>query len=464
MAADNLYAEVVLRSRTGASILREAGRITPQRLDLFQANEGVASEATEAFERAGFRVLARSRFGISIVGPKNLFEQYFKTRVVERSGRTLVGDAQAPARARVMEVPPAAPENLAAMIESVYIPQTGSFHAGEGAMPRPAYYSLSPPDDIVTRLNAAGAHSRGFGGHGVRVAMIDSGFIANHEYYRERKYQITVHAVVGQVDQDEYGHGTGVAANLLAIAPSCDFHLFKMTTTPQENLWATIAAFRQAVDAGARVITSSWKQDPDAMLETEIVSAVAAGITVVFSAGNLGRVSWPGCLPQVLSIGGAFPRQDGTWEASSFASSGTHPAFPDRHVPDLVAISGQAPKSILIVMPTMRDSLADHSHSEGGAFPNGDETGPSDGWLVSSGTSSATPMVAAAAALLLQARPSLTPAEVRQVFCETCRDITQGASASGETAGVGPDFATGAGLLDVTAAVDRVVATRPVVA
>ena len=129
-------------------------------------------------------------------------------------------------------------------------------------------------------------------------------------------------------------------------------------------------------------------------------------------------------------------------------------------MPDLVAIVGQAPKSILIVMPTMRDSLADQSHSEGGVFPNSDETGPADGWLVSSGTSSAAPMVAGAAALLLQARPSLTPAEVRQALSDTCRDITQGASASGETAGVGPDCATGAGLLDVTAAVHRVAPVR----
>ena len=163
-------------------------------------------------------------------------------------------------------------------------------------MPKPGYYALRPPGDIVTQLNAAGAHSRGFRGNGVRVAMIDSGFIADHDYYSGRGYQITVHAVVGQADQDEHGHGTGIAANLLAIAPSCDFHFFKMATKPGQQ-WATIAAFRQAVTAGARVITNSWrlpKRDP--VLEAEIINAVAAGITVVFAAGNLGPV-WMARLP-----------------------------------------------------------------------------------------------------------------------------------------------------------------------
>jgi subtilisin family serine protease len=106
-------------------------------------------------------------------------------------------------------------------------------------------------------------------------------------------------------------------------------------------------------------------------------------------------------------------------------------------------------------MPTMTSSGYDRDLS-GGTFPNGDETGPADGWLVASGSSAATPMVAGAAAVLLSARPSLTPTELRHALCSTCRDVTQGVSASGEAAGIGPDAATGAGLLDVTAALDSV--------
>jgi hypothetical protein len=191
------------------------------------------------------------------------------------------------------------------------------------------------------------------------------------------------------------------------------------------------------------------------VLEAEIVSAVASGITVIFACGNGGSVGWPGCLADVISVGGAFPRQDGTWEASSYASSGVSSYCPGRHCPDLSGIVGQAPKGIFIVMPTMMGAAFDQSFS-GGVHPNGDETGPNDGWLVASGTSSAAPMVAGAAALMLQAKSSLSPAEIKQALMDTCIDVVNGASASGEVAGIGPDSATGAGMINIGAAVNKV--------
>jgi hypothetical protein len=334
----DLYAEVVLRSQSGASLLNAAGTITPERLHLFQAREDAPAEAAEILEREGYRVFARSRFGISIAGPRDLFERYFATRVLERPFRTFAAGRPIEVPALVAEVAPVPPDHLSPMTESVYIPKPGHFDAGEGAMPTPCYYALRPPDDIVGHLNAAGAHGRGFRGNGVRVAMVDSGFIADHDYYRGRGYRTTVHADIGRADRDEAGHGTAVAANLLAIAPACDFHFFKVSDGQQ---WTKTGAFRQAVASGARVITNSWRVDPpEPVLEAEIVSAFVAGITVIFSGGNEGPVSWPACLPYVLAVGGAFPHRDGTWEASNFASSGTHPAFPGRHVPDLVAIAG----------------------------------------------------------------------------------------------------------------------------
>jgi predicted flap endonuclease-1-like 5' DNA nuclease len=243
---------------------------------------------------------------------------------------------------------------------------------------------------------------------------------------------------------------------LLAIAPGCDFHLFKMADDLQ---WAALPAFRMAVQAGARVISNSWAQIPEPVLEAEILAAIEAGITVVFGAGT-GPAGWPGCMPGVLCVGGSYPRQDGAWEASNYAGSGTHARYPDRHCPDLTAIIGRGPRGILIRMPTSAGSVMDRVYG-GAAFPSGDETVPDDGWVVASGSSGAAAMVAGAVALLVEARPGLAPAEAKQALAATCLDVVQGVSGSGEAAGPGRDHATGAGMLNVGAAVDRVAPLKP---
>jgi hypothetical protein len=258
-------------------------------------------------------------------------------------------------------------------------------------------------------------------------------------------------------DRDEIGHGTGIACNLLAVAPRCHFHFYKMDDGIN---WAPLAGFRAAVTDGMQVISNSWGDWYDPILEAEIATAVANGITVVFAAGNGCPLSWPGSMPEVISVGGAYPIQGGGWQAATYASSGVDPRYPGRRIPDLCGTVGHQPSGILIVMPTMQDSMFDNSFG-GGVFPGGDETGADDGYLVASGTSSAAPQVAGAAAVLLQVNSGLTPATVRQTLMNTCIDVTQGQSACGETTWVGFDDATGAGMLDVDAAVDALIPLSP---
>jgi hypothetical protein len=89
-------------------------------------------------------------------------------------------------------------------------------------------------------------------------------------------------------------------------------------------------------------------------------------------------------------------------------------------------------------------------------FPFGDETTANDGWVVASGTSSATPMVAAVCALMMQNDATLigNPARVRARLVESCIDVTTGSSATGELTGPGVDNATGAGLVQAYRAVN----------
>ncbi|TMC01298.1 MAG: peptidase S8, partial [Chloroflexi bacterium] len=134
--------------------------------------------------------------------------------------------------------------------------------------------------------------------------------------------------------------------------------------------------------------------------------------------------------------------------ASSFDST----LFPGRHVPDVCGLVGQdvGGRAPLLMLPVAPGSDLDRELAAPGAGgAPADGTAPDDGWALLSGTSSAAPQVAGAAALALQLRPELSPAEVRALLAAHVRDVSTGASATGDLAGPGPDAATGAGLIDV---------------
>jgi serine protease AprX len=78
----------------------------------------------------------------------------------------------------------------------------------------------------------------------------------------------------------------------------------------------------------------------------------------------------------------------------------------------------------------------------------GNTGSPTDGWGIFSGTSAACPQVAGVVALLLQKDPNLTPAEVKDILKQSATDVTAGHSYMGDSAGPGPDAATGTGFVN----------------
>jgi subtilisin family serine protease len=216
-------------------------------------------------------------------------------------------------------------------------------------------------------------------------------------------------------------------------------------------------AFNAAVRLGPDIITCSWGFDKrfgplsaaDQALAAAIATAVASGIIVIFSAGN-GHWGFPGQHPDVISAGGVFMDADGSLRASDYASGFMSNIYPNRRVPDLSGLVGMQPKGIYIMLPVEPHDQIDRALA-GGTHPNGDETAPDDGWAAFSGTSAAAPQLAGATALVKQACPYLTPAQVRDILMRSARDVTNGnchPNTGANPAMVGPDTATGHGLVD----------------
>jgi subtilisin family serine protease len=307
---------------------------------------------------------------------------------------------------------------------------------------------LFVPSEVGLILNANRVHRMGTSGKGVKIAMVDTGFY-RHPFYSWNGFRVKSTVLgPGATDptKDNYSHGTGEAANIFSTAPDIELTPIKMASD-------TVGAFNKAVDQKPHVITNSWGYSVDVpgatlspylkTLETAVANAVAKGIVVCFSAGN-GHFGFPGSHPDVISVGGVHVNSPfvsyNDLEASTYASSFDSSLYPGRHVPDICGlvgkkVSGTAP---LIMLPVQPGSTLD--------FPNTGST--SDGWGIFSGTSAASPQVAGVVALMLEKDPTLTPTRVKKLLKETATDIKTGQSSMGDSAGPGPDDATGSGLVN----------------
>lgn len=116
---------------------------------------------------------------------------------------------------------------------------------------------------------------------------------------------------------------------------------------------------------------------PGSELGKKISELIAAGITVVFAAGNGGsftKVDFPACLPDLISVGAL-----------------THKGV----ITDYTNVS----QNLTVLAP------ADIKSSNG-----------SGSYFIGAGTSSAAPVVAGTVALLKQAKPDATPAEIKKAL------------------------------------------------
>ena len=462
-----IFAQASPISVGGTSLFAVDKGATGRTVARFRSEPRVVRRAADRLRRAGFKVLQVSDVTINIAGSASLYERTFKTKLVtqertvlkerrRREPATFIDSADTDARGLI----DTSKSSLADVIEGVAIEEPAYYHAAPLAFAPPKkYWHLEVPGDVSLGVNADRAHREGHTGLGVKLMMVDSGWY-RHPYFEARGYRaapVELGPGAAHPDKDESGHGTGESANAFAAAPDIDFTMVKMGHVN------TTGAFNHAVSLAPQVISCSWGFDipqgplPAALqaLAAAVAQAVAAGIVVVFSAGN-GHYGFPGQHPDVISAGGVFLKPDGKLRASNYASGFVSQIYANRKVPDLSGLVGMQPSAAYIMLPVEPGDDIDVGLG-GGNHPQSDETKSNDGWAAFSGTSAAAPQIAGVCALIKEACPTLAPADVRKALKQSAHDVKDGKNLHGEEANQGYDLATGAGLVDAHAAVERAV-------
>lgn len=470
-----IYAEAIVRSPLGASLLSEGTPLTPEAIAQYYGNRRTLDEACDRLTAAGFEVLQVGNLSISIVAPADRYEQVFQTtlRSVERP---VIKE-----RAR---------ETTASFIDAVDSQQFGKIETENSplaefldgiAISEPVYYLGHPhpsptppsvrqtylqvPEDLAQALNAQSLHQQGICGQGTHVVMVDTGWY-RHPYFAQHDYQVQVLLAPGSdsPEIDHHGHGTGESANLLAIAPQTRLTVVKadVAIAGKSRNVNSIAAFRTAASLRPDVISCSWGSDVryppmsayHRLLAATVADAIHQGILVVFAAGN-GHWGFPAQHPDVLAVGGVYLHLDGPLkgelEASNYASAFNSPIYPRRGVPDICGLVGQRPDASYIMLPVPPRSQIDQDRAL-----SGDKTESNDGWAAFSGTSAAAPQIAGICALIRQMAPGVSPFQVKEILQKTARDVQSGGchpAAGGYPSQPGFDLPTGAGLANAAAAI-----------
>ena len=257
-------------------------------------------------------------------------------------------------------------------------------------------------------------------GAGVKVYVVDTGIRRTHEEFEARVDTGYVAPLTGETTTDDCeGHGTHVAGTIGGVRSGV---AKKVTIVPvrvfdcagdSEGTWLVegiewiIANHQAGEPAVANLSLGADNYVPS--VDQAVRNLVADGVTVVVAAGNnntyldpsVANNPSPSCVREAIIVG-ASQDDDKEW----YRSSGVGSSFGgcvDLFAPGVDIVS---------------------------AWKDNDSV-----YYYSTGTSMAAPHVAGAAALLLQSRPELTPAEVKQILlgAASTDKITYSTRASGQT-------------------------------
>jgi serine protease AprX len=282
----------------------------------------------------------------------------------------------------------------------------------------------------------------GYNGTGITVAVLDSG-IAPHTALGPRVIgRVNLVSDEPTVSGDPYGHGTHVAgiaggdgsaakyvtsAYSGGSAPAINLIDVRVLGRDGSGLTSDVIAGLDWVVANRkkyniRVVNLSLGHpvtEPSAFdpLDQAVERAVAQGIVVVAAAGNygqtatgapiLGGVTSPGNSPYAITVGAIDTK--GTLDTSDDSVAPYSSRGPTKY--DLVV------KPDVVAPGTRIVSLEAYKSYLSTTYPQWHVAGRgTNAYLRLSGTSMATPVVSGGIALLLNAQPSLSPAQVKMAL------------------------------------------------
>lgn len=86
--AQQVTAQVILRTRDGVSILDTNESITSENAEVYRVDDTTKEQVSKQLTSYGFQVGQAGPYSLSITGDKSLFEQVFQTQLERRSAST----------------------------------------------------------------------------------------------------------------------------------------------------------------------------------------------------------------------------------------------------------------------------------------------------------------------------------------------------------------------------------------
>ncbi|MBF0543124.1 MAG: S8 family serine peptidase [Candidatus Riflebacteria bacterium] len=276
-------------------------------------------------------------------------------------------------------------------------------------------------------------------GSGIVVGHIDTGIDAKHPLLAGKVILFKDFLATQTEPYDDEGHGTHTAGTIcglngVGVAPGAKLIVAKVFDSGgsgnDENI---LKAMQWMMDPDGdpktndfpKIVSNSWGGGPEETAFFEITKNwEALGILPVFAAGNdgpSGKVGTPGCYKQCWAVA-ATTKSDAL---AYFSSVGPSTVNGETYVKPDIAAPGQGVISC--------------KANSGGALCS------------ESGTSMACPHVAGLAALMLQANPNLTTAQIRDIAESTAIDLGD----------KGKDNKFGSGRYDAFVCLSKVTAATP---